>query len=139
LLFCYDKSYNIIEVISLNEFKEYLDTLQNELARTRFTEVFDFIENTFPALVPVIKWNQPMFLDHNSFIIGFSATKNYMSISLEKPTQDFFLDQIVSSGYNHTNNLFQITWKQEVNYPLLQEMIQKNMEDKKNITSFWRT
>lgn len=122
----------------MKQFQTFIDSLPNELIRARFQEVLGFINREYPHLEPVIKWNQPMFLDHGSFIIGFSSAKNYMSISLEKPTQDFFLEKIEAAGYKHTNNLFQITWKENVRYDLLKEMIDKNIKDKENVTSFWR-
>lgn len=122
----------------MKAYQLFLDQLPNQNVRNRFEEVLGFIRDEYPELESVIKWNQPMFLHHGTFIIGFSCAKNYMSISLEKPTQDFFLDKIEEAGYKHTNNLFQIAWNENVHYDLLKEMIDKNMKDKEKMTSFWR-
>ncbi|MCQ4950818.1 hypothetical protein NE646_14380, partial [Bittarella massiliensis] len=38
----------------------------------------------FPDLTPKIAWNQPMFTDHGTFIIGFSAAKAHLAVAPER-------------------------------------------------------
>ena len=119
-------------------FAEYLGSMNDPQQRGRMEHVLSWVGETFPDLVPKIAWNQPMFTDHDTFIIAFSTAKHHLSVAPEKAGIDRFAQQIVQAGYTHTNQLFRIPWKSEVNYELLQEMIQFNLEDKAGCSTFWR-
>lgn len=63
---------------------EYLNSIDNPEHKNRMSEVFQWIEKNFPTLQGVIKWNQPMFTNHGTLIIGFSTAKNHMSFTPEE-------------------------------------------------------
>ncbi|RDX00637.1 iron chaperone [Listeria kieliensis] len=117
---------------------EYLDTLEMPEQRERMVEIFDWMKETFPSLVPVIKWNQPMFTDHGTFIIGFSTSKKHIAVAPEVKTMKEFEEKIADAGYSATSNLFRITWKQPTNFDLLKEIIEFNVTDKQDYAKFWR-
>ena len=71
-------------------------------------EEIAWVKDTFPTLTPKIAWNQPMFTDHGTFIIGFSAAKQHFSVSPEVQGMTAFCDVITKSGYSQTSNLFRI-------------------------------
>lgn len=106
--------------------------------RARFEEIFGWIEKTFPGLEPVIKWNQPMYTDHGTFIAGFSTAKNNLALLPEAYALKRFLDEVTAAGYTTTENLIRIRWDQQVDYPLLKKLIAFNIKDKADTTSFWR-
>lgn len=56
-------------------FADYLARIDNQEHRERTEEVLAWVAKKYPNLKPVIKWNQPMFTDHGTFIIGFSVSK----------------------------------------------------------------
>lgn len=101
-------------------------------------DIFNWIVDTFPNLEVRIAWNQPMFTHKGTFIIGFSAAKNHISVAPEEVTIEKFKDQIIGAGYSHTKGLFRIPWNSEVDYKLLQDLIQFNIQDKAGYTKFWR-
>ncbi|WP_458120084.1 iron chaperone [Paenibacillus sp. Z6-24] len=119
-------------------FAEYLNSIDDPLQRERTEYVLSWVGETFPDLVPKIAWNQPMFTDHETFIIAFSVAKKHLSIAPEKAGIHQFADRIVQAGYTHTNQLFRIPWKSPVDFALLQEVIKFNISDKENCTTFWR-
>lgn len=119
-------------------FEEYLSKIRNEAHRSRMKEVLTWVKDTFPALTPKIAWNQPMFTDHGTFIIGFSAAKQHFSVSPEVRGMKAFSDDIAKLGYSQTSNLFRIQWDEPVDFPLLERIIRYNIEDKKDCTTFWR-
>lgn len=119
-------------------FEEYLAKIENEAHRSRLREVLTCVKDTFPTLTPKIAWNQPIFTDHDTFIIGFSAAKGHFAVSPEAQGMAAFSDDIAKSGYNQTSNLFRIQWDEPVNFPLLERIIRYNIEDKKDCTTFWR-
>ncbi|MGC2952001.1 iron chaperone, partial [Enterococcus faecium] len=47
-------------------------------------DLFAKITETKPQLDTTVKWNQPMFTDHGTYIIAFSFAKNHFSIAPEK-------------------------------------------------------
>ena len=119
-------------------FKTYLESqLPEHLEKIK--ELMDWISTTYPNLEKAIKWNQPMWLDHQTFIIGFSTASKHIAISPEPYVIQLFLKDIEAAGYNATSNLFRITWKDEFNFDLLKKLIDFQIEDKKEFKGFWRT
>ncbi|MBN2540318.1 MAG: iron chaperone [Bacilli bacterium] len=119
-------------------FQTYLNKIDSPEKRGKLDEILTWIQNRYPDLEPVIKWNQPMFLQNGIFIIGFSISKNHISVSPEPYGINLFTDSIKQSGYTHTSNLFRILWTQEVNYDLFDELIQFKIKDKYGCKSFWK-
>jgi len=119
-------------------FKEYLNKIQSSEQRERMEEVLWWICARFPSLEAVIKWNQPMFLEHGTFIIGFSIAKNHIAFSPEEAGINTFSEDIRNSGYEHTKGLAKIKWIDEVDYSLLQRIIEFNIADKKDCAAFFR-
>ena len=119
-------------------FLEYLNSIANLQHRGRMEEILGWVIKKFPNLTPKIAWNQPMFTDHDTFIIGFSTSKLHMAISPEKVGINRFSDEIVQVGYDHTNNLLRIRWDLPVDFSLLKKMIEFNILDKVECSTFWR-
>lgn len=123
-------------------FADYLGNLADPKQRTQLQVLFDEIEKAFPQLEQRVAWNQPMYTDHGTFIIGFSAAKAHMSVAIEDVAQAHFLENIDEVGLTRTSKLFRIPWSTDLTAgpvkDLLFEMIQFNIADKKNVTTFWR-
>lgn len=124
--------------MSMNTFQDFLGTVEEGEKRERVSSIFESIRNQFPMLKEEIKWNQPMFTDHGTFIIGFSVSKGHISVAPEKACLGRFEEEIEQQRYTLLKEIFQIRWAEPVNYDLLHEMIRYNMEDKKEHTAFWR-
>ena len=120
------------------EFSEYLNNIEDINIKNRLTTILKWIKETYPNLIGAIKWKQPMFILNNSFIIGFSYSKNHIAIAPEQVVVEQFSEQIKAYGYNHTKMLIQFPHNKEVNYELLKMLIDNNILNKKNSTSFWR-
>ncbi|WP_047982388.1 iron chaperone [Ornithinibacillus contaminans] len=119
-------------------FNEFLAKIDNPDQRYRMEEVLSWVNNNFQGLEPVMKWNQPMFTDHGTYIIGFSAAKNHFSVAPERVTMERYLDDIVNAGYDHTKELIRIKWSEPIDYSLLGKIIEFNRMDKAEYTNFWR-
>ncbi|MFC3803904.1 iron chaperone [Cohnella sp. GCM10012308] len=122
----------------MEAFAEYLARIDDPSHRARVEEVFEWILKKFPSLVPKIAWNQPMFTDHGTFIIGFSVAKPHMAVAPEKAGMLRFADDIVQAGYSSTKELVRIRWNDPMDYALLEKMIAFNMADKADCETFWR-
>ncbi|MHC5217518.1 iron chaperone [Enterococcus sp. LJL128] len=118
--------------------EEYLSKIDQPKERAAMTVLLAWITKQYPSLVPVIKWNQPMFTDHGTFIIGFSISKKHFSISPEVKTLKQFKEEIEQAGYDHTENIIRVNWAQDINYDLLKKLIDFNIADKADFTKFWR-
>ncbi|GCF94089.1 hypothetical protein NRIC_19800 [Enterococcus florum] len=110
-----------------------------EEKREKMQGLFEWIHKEFPQLEPIIKWNQPMFTDHGTYIIGFSFSRNHVSVSPEVKPMRTFADKIAEAGYDQTKNIFRIKWHQPIDHALLREMIATNINEKKEYSKFWRT
>lgn len=123
---------------NMENFVDYLEAIQDVEQRERLREVLNWVIQKFPRLESKIAWNQPMFTDHGTFIIGFSVSRQHFAVSPEVKGIEKFSDEIVESGYSHGKNIFRIKWDDPVDYTLLERMIQFNIDDKKECTGFWR-
>ncbi|MFH4877313.1 iron chaperone [Staphylococcus cohnii] len=123
----------------MTEFNDFLQSLENDKQTATMEAIFNWISETFPELETTVKWNQPMYTHHDTFIIAFSKSKQHFSVAPEGKGMAEFTEQIEAAGYSQTNNLFRIKWTQDVNYALLKSIIQFNIEDKADCTTFWRT
>ncbi|MEC0211074.1 iron chaperone [Paenibacillus ehimensis] len=119
-------------------FAEYLAHIDNPQHRARTEEVLAWVTKKFPNLVPKIAWNQPMFTDHGTFIIGFSVAKHHLAVAPESAGINHFADEIVQAGYNHTKQLVRIQWDHSVDFSLLEKIIEFNILDKADCSTFWR-
>ncbi|GGF14487.1 hypothetical protein GCM10010954_11390 [Halobacillus andaensis] len=119
-------------------FSKYLEGIDNPDNRERIEEVLSWVAERFPNLETVIKWNTPMFTDHGTFIIGIDAAKHHMSFAPEGVAMRHFAEDIAQAGYSSTKGLFRIRWNQQVDYKLLEKIIEFNIQDKAEYTKFWR-
>jgi uncharacterized protein YdhG (YjbR/CyaY superfamily) len=119
-------------------FAEYLTHIDNPQHKARTEEVLAWVSKKFPNLMPKIAWNQPMFTDHGTFIIGFSIAKHHLAVAPERAGINQFSDEIVQAGYDHTKELVRIQWKSPVDFSLLEKMIEFNIMDKADCSTFWR-
>lgn len=119
-------------------FAEYLANIDNPQHRDRMEEVLDWVSKKFPDLMPKIAWNQPMFTDHGTYIIGFSVSKHHLAVAPERAGIIHFSDEIVQAGYDHTKQLVRIKWESPVDFSLLEKMISFNILDKAYCSTFWR-
>lgn len=116
----------------------FLDEIVDLEKRERMEELLNYVKETFPQLKEEIKWNQPMFSNHGTFIIGFSIAKGHIAVAPETKVINIFEKEINKAGYTHTQMLFRIKWIDKIDFNLLDKIISYNMEDKKDMTKFWR-
>lgn len=122
----------------MDQFQEYLTKELSEAQRKVLEPLFEHILTEFPDLQTRIAWNQPMFTDHGTFILGISSSKKHFSVSPEVKTMALFSTRIEASGYSQTKNIFRILWDQPVDEKLIFDIIRFNMEDKADCQTFWR-
>ena len=122
----------------MDTFDEYLNTIEDPAKQSRIESILRHVKEKHPHLKEEIKWNQPMFVDHGTFIIAFSIAKGHISIAPEAVVMRLFEKEIEAAGYSHTQELFRIKWSDDVNFDLIDKMVAYNIEDKKDHTRFWR-
>lgn len=120
------------------DFAEFLAGIDDPFHRERTEEIFKWMKSNYPSLKTEIKWNQPMYTDHGTFIIGFSVSKKHIAVAPESVTITYVEDDIIETGYAYTKEIIRIPWKSPVNYALLKKMIDFNIEDKANCQTLWR-
>src|SRR3954469_25461825 len=121
----------------MDVFADYLANIENPEHRARTEEVLAWAGKTFPNLAPRIAWNQPMFTDHGTFIIGFSVASHHLAVTPEKAGIEHFSNDIARAGYEHSKMLLRLPWDKPVDFSLLQKMIEFNLADKAGLSTFW--
>ena len=119
-------------------FADYIANIDNPQQKARMEEVFGWVTGKFSNLVPKIAWNQPMFTDHGTFIIGFSVAGKHLAVAPERAGINRFSDEIVQAGYEYSKELVRIPWDNLVDFSLLEKMIEFNILEKADCSSFWR-
>ncbi len=122
----------------LNVFEPFLASVKNVANQEKLRDVLAWVLREFPMLEPAIKWNQPMFTHHGTFIIAFSVSKSHFAVGTEGVEIEVFKDAIAAAGYKASKMLFRIKWTDDVNYDLLQRIIAYNMDEKAECKTFWR-
>ncbi|MEO2259133.1 MULTISPECIES: iron chaperone [Paenibacillus] len=122
----------------METFAEFIARIDNPEHQARTEEVLNWVTEKFPNLKQKIAWNQPMFTDHDTFIIGFSVSKQHLAVAPEKAGINRFSEEITQAGYDHTKELVRMKWKQEIDFSLLERMIEFNIKDKAECSTFWR-
>lgn len=123
----------------MDEFKEYYNKIEDNENRNQIKTVLEWVADKFPQLQKRIAWNQPMFTDHGTFIIGMSIAKHHIAVSPEIKAMEHFCDEIKKSGYTQTQTMYRMKWDEPIDYELLSRIIQYNIEDKSTCMTFWRS
>ncbi|NLY96971.1 MAG: iron chaperone [Clostridiaceae bacterium] len=122
----------------MSDFQTYLNGIEDPDKRERMESIPGFIKKAYPRLKEEIKWNQPMFTDHGTFIIAFSMAKAHIAVAPETAAIKRFENQIKEAGYSYTEGMFRIKWTDKTDYELLRKIVAFNIEDKKDMDRFWR-
>lgn len=117
---------------------EFLAGIDDPLHRERTEELFIWIKNKYPNLMTEMKWNQPMYTDHGTFIIGFSISRNHLAVAPESVTINHVEEDIIKAGYDYTKELIRFPWNAPIDYTLIEKMINFNIWDKETCSTFWR-
>ena len=117
---------------------EFLDAVDTPAQRAKVQEILDFVAETWPDMELVVKWNQPMFLHHGTFIIGFSVFPKNVAVGLEPVVMERLQRDIEKAGYTTTRRLFRISWDDPVDYALLTRIIELQIAEKADVSGLWR-
>lgn len=120
----------------MDVFAKYLSEIDNVKHRARTEEVLTWVAERFQNLMPKIAWNQPMFTDYDTFIIGFSIAKQHLAVAPEKVGIDHFSDEIVKDRYGHTKQTVQLFGGSEFYNMIEKEATEKSFRDA-SLLLFW--
>lgn len=93
---------------------------------------------TYPDLKLRIAWNQPTFTHHGTHIIRFSAASKHMAMAPERATTIRSEQVMRERGTDFGKMFAHQPWNTPFDYQLLDAFIQHQLEEKQDITSFWR-
>ena len=122
----------------MKEFHSFIEKIDDLGHREIMANIVSWVHEQFPGLERVVKWNQPMFLDHGTFIIAFSIAKGHFSLAPEAYGMEMFREKAIELGYNTTKMLIKVKWNDTIDYEFLRQIIDFNIADKKECNSFWR-
>lgn len=122
----------------MEKFSKIIDKIEDEENRLKFQGLLEHIIKKHPDLKEEIKWNQPVFTKNGTFIISATPYKKHFSIVPEAAAVRKFSDEIERAGYRAKDMTIGIDWTDEVDFDLIDKMIEFQIEDKKDYKSFWR-
>lgn len=119
-------------------FNDFVNAITNDTQREKIKEILDFVSYTFPFLEKRIAWNQPNFIHQGTFILGLSYAKHHIALAPESVAVEKFKDLAESYGYSTTSQLIRIKWEQTIEFDMIKQIVEFNLEDKKGCTTYWR-
>ena len=88
---------------------------------------------TEEVLVPKIVWNQPMFTDHG---VHNRFQRRQEPLAVAEVAVDRFAEN--ERGLRSRKKFVRFTWDRPFDYSLLKRMIEFNIQDKADCSTFWR-
>jgi hypothetical protein len=70
--------------------------------------------------------------------VGFSVSKLHLAVAPELACILHFKSQINKAGFEHSQQLIKFPWDKPFDYELLRSVILFNIEDKADVSTFWR-
>ncbi len=124
--------------MAISRLDEFLATIPSDDNRARMVDVLAWVVLTYPELKLRVAWNQPMFTHHGTYIIGFSAASKHMAMAPERATMIRFEPVMRERGTDFGKMFARQPWNKPFDFELLNAFIQHQLEEKQDITSFWR-
>ncbi len=124
--------------MAIKTLDEFLATIPDDDNRAQMLDVLVWVGLTYPELELRIAWNQPMFIHHGTYIIGFSAASTHMAMAPERATMIRFEPVMRERGTDCGKMFARQPWNIPFDYELLDAFIQHQLAEKKDITAFWR-
>ena len=81
----------------LETLADYLAQAKAPQRHVRMAEVLEWAERTFSGLELRVAWNQPVFTDHGTFIVGISVSAGHLAVSPGRAWS--FFREIARGGY----------------------------------------
>ena len=122
---------------SNNLVNSYLEKINDDIIVSKVNELLKWIEIKYPSLKLEFKWKQPMFTMNGTYIIGFSLSKNHLTVGLEAQIMNDLRDKIIHKGFKTGKMTIQFPYKKEFDYDLIDEIIKYVIKEKENVKSFW--
>jgi uncharacterized protein len=122
----------------MKTFIEYTNQISDLNHQGRVIEILNWISSSYPQLEQRIAWKSPHFASDGTFILAINHAKAHVSFVPEHIAISKFRDMIEKNGYQATDFLFKIKWNQKIDYALLKEIIDFNIQDKKGLKTYWR-
>jgi uncharacterized protein len=122
----------------MKTFQDFINQISDINHQERIKEILSWISTNYPQLEERIAWNSPHFVSDGTFILAINHAKAHVSFVPEHVTISKFRDKIEKNAYQATDFLFKIKWNQKVDYALLKEIIEFNIQDKKGLKTYWR-
>lgn len=122
---------------SCDQVNVFLNEISNEKLRIKLNEIIEWIEEKYSDFNLEYKWNQPMFVNHGTYILGLSVSKKHLGVGLEALIMEHFKSSLEERHIEHGKMIFRIKEDDEVDYNLLSTIIDYIVIFKKDVKSFW--
>ncbi|UUX33855.1 iron chaperone [Fundicoccus culcitae] len=122
----------------MTSYQDILNKISEPTQKEHFQNLVDWVQTQHPDFDQSIKWSQLLFEYNGTFIVGFKPTKNFVSVTSEKGLMAKFADKVEAAGYTATDMTYKVPWTAPFNFDLLEELIQIQLEDKKDLNKYWR-
>ncbi|MFC0392101.1 DUF1801 domain-containing protein [Paenibacillus mendelii] len=88
--------------------------------------------------MPKMVWNRLCLTSTAHLLLCFSVAKHHLAVAPERAGINHCTDDIVQADYDHTKELVRIRLDSPVDFSLLEKMIEFNILDKADCSTFWR-
>ncbi|EKK20371.1 hypothetical protein B808_5 [Fructilactobacillus florum 8D] len=122
----------------MNNLTTYLANIKDPAHQACFKNVLTWIDNQFPQLTLEMRYNQPMFTVHKTYIIGLSAATAHYAIGVERSSEMKVIQaEIERLQLSCGKKVIRIPYELPLPTELLQTLITARLKTKANCHNFW--
>lgn len=122
----------------MKTFEDYLSTITEDEQQQITRDVLNWVSLNYPDMTHRIAWSCPAFVAHGTHIISFKQTKKHLAVSIEGTAVRHFAQRFDQSGLSYGKMNVNFPWHEPIPWTLLTDIIDFNLEDKKDLTNYWR-
>lgn len=120
----------------MEAYKKYIENNIENINIDKLKEIIRWIQLEYPDFEIMIKWNQPMYVYKETFIVGFSLAKNHITVAFEKVVFNEFLDEL-KKMYDTNKGTYKVKKEERFDKDLLKRMIEHTLVIKEGHNKFW--
>lgn len=116
-----------------------LSKIADEGNRAKFAAFLTRLEAEFPELEGNVKYGQPMYEAHGTFIIGFKPAKAHFGIIAETAAAQFKAEaEDLGLSFTGSGQVITVKWAQDIPFELVKKLVAVQLAEKEDSRTYFR-
>jgi uncharacterized protein YdhG (YjbR/CyaY superfamily) len=116
----------------MNEIKEYLELNDKD---NKLKNIYSYILKEYPELELIMKWDNPVLIIHNTFIMSIVLNNEDIVVSIEETALNSFREEFKDK---YRLNRWLLKTDKELELKDINKMIDYKLIEKKDYNTYWK-